>query len=261
MHYLVPLGFTVAEINAFRTAMINGTPATLTMDVGTYTVQNTLTHVTSDNQSTGGTQYQPYEANITPDNGYMITNIGVTMGGTDITSQYVSGEQKPFGANATAKVKIPNVTGNIIITVTAEQGGTRNRIPSAINADGTPYNGGLGYSALGRRVGSSGNESSGTSKEWCTGFIDITGAENIKFNNVVIKDEWSISTNNCWVVFYTSNFAFISRAEGTSSRTFSPGTNGVENTLIATIPENAKYFRFTTVIRDTYTREVAEINF
>lgn len=85
------LGFTADEINAFRAAMIDGTPETVTPSISTYTVTNTLTDVTNSNSATSATQYQPYTANIAPASGKVIDSITVTMGGTDITSQVFSG--------------------------------------------------------------------------------------------------------------------------------------------------------------------------
>ena len=85
------LGFTIDEINAFRAAMIDGTPATLTASLSTYTVTNTLTHVTNNNDAQTATQYQPYQAEIKAEPGYVISDISVTMGNEVITSQVFTG--------------------------------------------------------------------------------------------------------------------------------------------------------------------------
>ena len=50
-----------------------------------------------------------YSTTITPNSGYTMSNISVTMGGTNITSSVVSGNS----------INIYNVTGNVIITATA----------------------------------------------------------------------------------------------------------------------------------------------
>ena len=89
--FAAELGFTADEINAFRAAMIDGTPETVTPNISTYTVTNTLTDVTTDNSATSATQYQPYTATVKADSGYAISDIKVTMGGTDITSSVFSG--------------------------------------------------------------------------------------------------------------------------------------------------------------------------
>ncbi len=89
--FAAELGFTAAEINAFRAAMIDGTPETVTPSISTYAVTNSLTDVTSDNSAASATQYQPYEANIAPAAGKVIGSIKITMGGADITPTAFSG--------------------------------------------------------------------------------------------------------------------------------------------------------------------------
>lgn len=91
VNYMVSCGITIEKINAFRAAMINGTPDILTADINTYTVTNTLTNITTDNNATSAKQYQPYIAKILPNDGKIIENVRVTMGGTDITSMVFDG--------------------------------------------------------------------------------------------------------------------------------------------------------------------------
>lgn len=103
VNFVASLGFTASEINAFRAAMIDGTPETVTPEIDTFTVTNNLSHATSDNPATSAAEFQPYEANITPASGYVISEVQVTMGGVDITSQAFVGEQIPAGTlNITA---------------------------------------------------------------------------------------------------------------------------------------------------------------
>lgn len=89
--FAAELGFTAAEINAYRKAMIDGTPATVTADISTYTVTKTLTDVTIDNSAVSAKQYQPYTAKIAPGSGKTIGNVKVTMGGADITASAFKG--------------------------------------------------------------------------------------------------------------------------------------------------------------------------
>lgn len=91
VNYMLTLGITIDEINAFRSAMIDGTPETLTTDVNTYTVANTLTNVTTDNTEETVDEYQSYSANIETASGYVIESVTVTMGGVDVTNQVWSG--------------------------------------------------------------------------------------------------------------------------------------------------------------------------
>ena len=109
-NYIASLGFTTAEINAFREAMIDGTPTVLTPSIDTYSVTCTLTHATSDNPAVSVDQYQPYEADITPDSGYVISDIQITMDGTDITGQVWSGEKTEL--NRSVKSTLSHCTVN-----------------------------------------------------------------------------------------------------------------------------------------------------
>lgn len=92
INWVASLGFTAAEINAFRAAMIDGTPETVTPSIATYTVTKTETNTAITGESSA-TQYQGYEAEIAPLDDYVINNITVTMGGVDITSQVLSAEK------------------------------------------------------------------------------------------------------------------------------------------------------------------------
>ena len=91
--FVVSLGYTIDQINAFRHAVIDGNPADITVTIPTHSVTKTLTHATIDNPATSVDKYQPYEAKLTPDSGYVMDNVKVTMGGVDITSQVFNGTE------------------------------------------------------------------------------------------------------------------------------------------------------------------------
>ena len=74
----------------------------------TYTVTNNLSHCTTNNASTVINKNGSYNATISANRGYEIKSIVVTMGGTNISSTAVSGNN----------INILNVTGDIVITVT-----------------------------------------------------------------------------------------------------------------------------------------------
>ena len=93
VNFVASLGFTAAEINAFRAAMIDGTPGTVTPSIDTYTVTNALTNATSDNSAASAAEYQPYTAKIVPANGYVISSVQVKMGGADVTGSVWNGTQ------------------------------------------------------------------------------------------------------------------------------------------------------------------------
>ncbi len=96
VYYVQSLGITIEKINAYRAAMINGTPGTLTNLAGSVSVTNTLTGATTDNSDISAIKFQPYRAKIRPAPGKVITGVTVTMGGTDISNQVFSGTETIF---------------------------------------------------------------------------------------------------------------------------------------------------------------------
>ena len=103
--FLLTCGISIAKINAFRSAMIDGTPETITVTLPSYTITNTLTHASTNNAASTITQYQPYEATITADSGYTLDGVTVTMGGTDISATVVSGGNISIAATATEIIR------------------------------------------------------------------------------------------------------------------------------------------------------------
>lgn len=110
VNWVASLGFTAAEINAFRAAMIDGTPETVTPGIATYTITNALTNAASNNSTTNATEYQPYNASITADNGYVISNVTVKMGGVDVTNSVWMGVETTLRHKVT--VNLTHCTSN-----------------------------------------------------------------------------------------------------------------------------------------------------
>lgn len=102
--FAAELGFTADEINAFRAAMIDGTPETVTPDIATFAVTNTLSGAATDNTAVEATQYQPYTAQITAGDGKAIDSVRVTMGGADITADVWRGEETNLYRRVTLKL-------------------------------------------------------------------------------------------------------------------------------------------------------------
>ena len=76
-----------------------------------------------------------------------------------------------------------------------------NLLPLAVNADGTPYEGGKGYKSGYKMSTTSGNESA-TTGAYCSGFMPITNVHDvIRVKNVTLSD--SANINN--FVFYDAN--------------------------------------------------------
>lgn len=109
--FVLSLGFTASEINAYRRAMIDGTPADITGP--TFTVTNTLSNCASSNSAGSIGINESYAAIITANSGYQMdgATVSITMGGTDITATAYNG-----GA-----ISIPAVTGNVVITIVAAE--------------------------------------------------------------------------------------------------------------------------------------------
>ena len=79
----------------------------------TYTVTRNLSNCTSNNTTSSVNQGVSYSAIITPNSGYKLLNVAITMGGTNVTSSVYTYQ------NGNAVINIPNVTGNVVITVQA----------------------------------------------------------------------------------------------------------------------------------------------
>ena len=111
VNYLVSAGISINDINAFRHSMIDGNPEDLTAEQATIT--NNLTNATSSNAAVSINKSSSYTATITAADGYTLdgATVTVTMGGTDITSS----------AYADGVINIPNVTDDIVITITAKK--------------------------------------------------------------------------------------------------------------------------------------------
>lgn len=91
IYFVASLGFTADEINAFRSAMIDGTPEEITLDLESYGITNDLSNVENNNDDTMVSEYQPYNAELKVPNGYVIDSVQVKMGGVDITSAVFKG--------------------------------------------------------------------------------------------------------------------------------------------------------------------------
>lgn len=107
--FLRQYGVTVALIDAFRVAAIDGNPSSIT--IPSYTVTNTLTRCTTSNAATHADEGSRYTATISANSGYTLSSVTVTMGGTDITATAYNG--------STQTITIASVTGAIVVTATA----------------------------------------------------------------------------------------------------------------------------------------------
>ena len=109
VHFAVgTCGITMADINAYRAAMTNGTPETLHWY---QTITKNLTGCTISNAASQVDYGEAYTATIAAESGKTITSVVVKMGGADITATAYSA-----GSGA---INIAKVTGAVTITAAA----------------------------------------------------------------------------------------------------------------------------------------------
>ena len=97
---------TITATCGTKTASCNVTVSGITTQ---YSITNSLTNCTNSNSDTVIAENSSYLANIIANDGYVLDNVIVTMGGTDITNTVYSNGQ----------INISSVTGGIIITANA----------------------------------------------------------------------------------------------------------------------------------------------
>ena len=109
VHFAVgTCGMSMADINAYRSAMIDGTPETLHWY---QTITKNLTGCTISNSASQVDYGEAYTATLTPENGKTLTSVVINMGGVDITSTAYS--------SGSGAINIAKVTGAITITAAA----------------------------------------------------------------------------------------------------------------------------------------------
>ena len=163
-----------------------------------YSISNSLTGVTTSNPATSVEDGESYTATITPDSGYTIDSVSVTMGGADITaSAYDNGV-----------ITITSVTGNVSITVVASKPRV-NLLPTALDTDGASIYPTVSHSAQtsvgyasGYRLGSAGTESAASGK-FVTGFIPCKQGDKITLENISVN---GTTQDNDYIALYDSNF-------------------------------------------------------
>lgn len=162
-----------------------------------YSINADLTYVTLSNAQTSIENGGSYTATVTPNSGYTIDSVTITMDGTDITST----------AYSNGVITITSVTGNVSITVVASKPKI-NLLPNALDTDGAsvyptvshPSLITVGY-ASGYRLGSAGTESAASGK-YVTGFIPVKQGNKITLENIGVN---GTTQNNDYIALYDSN--------------------------------------------------------
>lgn len=206
--WAVANGITTAEINAFRAAMISGDTGEVVVPPQEYAVTNTLTGCKNSNAATTVTEGDTYYATITASNGYVLNGatVMVKMGGTDVTALYY----------ADGIINIPDVSGNIEITITAAVyvPSYTNVLPTAVDPstksgvwDGKGYRNGA--------YASSAKPYYGTDAAcWCTGAIAVQPSDVIYVKGTTLEGNgherlgaFSGATGGC---YFCKQFATLS---------------------------------------------------
>lgn len=115
-------GMSLADINAFRAAMTNGTPETLHWY---QTITKNLTGCTISNAASQVDYGEAYTATIAAESGKTITSVVVKMGGVDITATAYTASSGAISiakvtgvVTITAAASVPSVTYNITRNLT-----------------------------------------------------------------------------------------------------------------------------------------------
>ncbi len=190
--FALSVGITIDEINAYRAAMIYGTPETLSPTIETVTVSKSLTDCTVDNAAEAVNKYQSYEAVITPDDGYALSDVAITMGGTNVTANAYREEVYPANRGF---ISIERVTGAISISATAEKA----EAPNLFDASDPDV-------VLRGRMNSSGEAVAYADGQLVTGFIPAAVGDTF-----VIETDKSLKANGHtgWVSYYGTSKAYI----------------------------------------------------
>ena len=138
------------------------------------------------------------------------------------------------------KIAIPQVTGDIVITITAVPQAQENAFPSKFyETDGITLYNGLGYKT-GYRFNSKRSEVGGLSNDAITGYLDITGASKITVSGATTPQ----TTSGYWTLCYDASHNVITTfpTEG-SIVPNGEFTHDAVNPDFS-LPANAKYIRF-----------------
>ena len=137
------------------------------------------------------------------------------------------------------KIAIPQVTGDIVITITAVPQAQENAFPSKFyDTDGVTLYNGSGYKS-GWRFNSQNAEVSAKSGDSITGYLDITGYNKVTVSGAVLSE----TAGGLKCVFYDENHTAIGGNDWaygiTPNGVFSKNGSGDYE-----IPANTKYMRF-----------------
>lgn len=157
-----------------------------------HSITNALTNVTTNNDAVAAEDGTAYSATIAAADGYTMSSVSVTMGGTDITATAYNSD--------TGVISIAAVTGDVVISANATKVVSyHNLVPTAVDSSGAsaPYTDGLMLSSSG---GTSDNSGFTT-----TGFIPFDGGANHIYRIGGEGIAWN--TYGCRIAWYTASYS------------------------------------------------------
>ena len=209
VRWFIKSGFSLAELNAFRAAMTNGTPDMLTADnfVQTFTVNKYLTGCEISNADSSVEDGMSYEATLIFADGYNgFDSVNVTMGGVNVTADVY----------ADGVITIPAVTGNVVITAVAVYVPVyTNQIPISTDTDGSIYNG-TGYKKN-VRINSSGAIQD-EDNTYVTGFIPCKSGDVVRFVGMNLKSDSSVGSIR--LAFYDASKNVVKKSDGSNASVY-----------------------------------------
>ena len=194
--------------------------------IGLYDVTTVLNNTTINNTNTGVEHGKQYNATLTPFDGYELSTVNVTMGGTDVTST----------AYSNGIINIASVTGDIIITATATENAI---VPTYTNlADPTSSDW-----LTDQRLNSSGGGTACVGAV-VTNFIPITTGDVIRVKGIDFTDYANYSSAPKNGVFTDTTAISSSVATGVNNYwTYSTENNGEIAVFTITASSNTTRFR------------------
>lgn len=224
IQWFLELGFSLNELNTFRTAMIDGTPDELISNsfITTKSIIYNLTNCTTSNTITSIKINTSYNTTLTPNEEYQLSNVIITMDDVDITDSVYSN----------GVISINSVTGNIIITAIATINHSyTNQIPISTDTDGNIFNS-IGFKE-GYRLNGSGVETAQAST-YLTGFIPCASGDIARFYEINITSSGSAYTT-VRIGFYDADKNIISAPYWTQAISDSDGTFDSDGKLISLV--------------------------
>lgn len=126
-----------------------------------YTITRNLTNCTSNNTTDRINQGESYSATVTPNSGYELMNVAITMGDANVTSSVYTYQ------NGNAVINIPSVTNNVVITIQATASSSGGSNPGGSGSD--PVSGNvLSYMTYGKGINQTSAEITDNPECWAT---------------------------------------------------------------------------------------------